>query len=174
VYPVHLNPNVRRPVADILAGVPNLSLIEPLDYLAMVHLMKRSALVLTDSGGVQEEAPALGVPVLVMRDTTERPEGIEAGVVRLVGTQRPRIMAEAERLLRDPAAHAQMATAVSPYGDGKAAGRIVSILRERHSDEDRAPRIDRAADLQRDALPRTGRPQLPGPELPPLGAYPCR
>jgi UDP-N-acetylglucosamine 2-epimerase len=128
VYPVHLNPNVRRPVQDILAGVPNLDLIEPLDYLSMVHLMKRSALILTDSGGVQEEAPALGVPVLVMRDTTERPEGVEAGVVRLVGTDRRRIVAEASRLLRDPAAHAAMATAISPYGDGTAARQIVSIL----------------------------------------------
>jgi UDP-N-acetylglucosamine 2-epimerase len=128
VYPVHLNPNVRRPVGDILSGVANLSLIEPLDYLSMVQLMKRSALILTDSGGVQEEAPALGVPVLVMRDTTERPEGVEAGVVRLVGTDRRRIVGEARRLLRDPAAHAAMATAISPYGDGTAARQIVSIL----------------------------------------------
>jgi UDP-N-acetylglucosamine 2-epimerase (non-hydrolysing) len=131
VYPVHLNPNVRRPVGDILAEVPNLSLIEPLDYLSMVHLMKRSTLILTDSGGVQEEAPALGVPVLVMRETTERPEGVEAGVVRLVGTDRGRIVAEASRLLRDPAAHGAMATAISPYGDGTAARQIVSILLER-------------------------------------------
>jgi UDP-N-acetylglucosamine 2-epimerase len=131
VYPVHLNPNVRRPVQDILSGVANLSLIEPLDYLSMVHLMKRSTLILTDSGGVQEEAPALGVPVLVMRETTERPEGVEAGVVRLVGTDRRRIVTEATRLLRDPAAHAEMATAISPYGDGTAARQIVSILLER-------------------------------------------
>jgi UDP-N-acetylglucosamine 2-epimerase len=131
VYPVHLNPNVRRPVQDILADIPTLSLLEPLDYLAMVHLMKRSVLILTDSGGVQEEAPALGIPVLVMRETTERPEGVEAGVVRLVGTDRRRIVTEASRLLRDPAAHAEMATAVSPYGDGTAARQIVSILLER-------------------------------------------
>jgi UDP-N-acetylglucosamine 2-epimerase len=128
VYPVHLNPNVRKPVQDILSDVPNLSLIEPLDYLSMVHLMKRSALILTDSGGVQEEAPALGIPVLVMRETTERPEGVEAGVVRLVGTDRRRIVAEASQLLGDPAAHAAMATAISPYGDGTAARQIVSIL----------------------------------------------
>jgi UDP-N-acetylglucosamine 2-epimerase (non-hydrolysing) len=107
------------------------SLIEPLDYLSLVHLMKQSTLILTDSGGIQEEAPGLGVPVLVMRETTERPEGIETGVVRLVGTQRNRIVAEAERLLRDPIAHAAMATGANPYGDGRAASRIVSILLER-------------------------------------------
>ena len=131
VYPVHLNPNVRRPVYGILSGLPNVSLIEPLDYLSLVHLMKRSTLILTDSGGIQEEAPSLGVPVLVMRDTTERPEGIEAGVARLVGTQRERIVAETARLLRDPVARAAMVTQVNPYGDGKAASRIVSILLER-------------------------------------------
>lgn len=130
VYPVHLNPNVRQPVQAILSGLSNISLLEPLDYLSLVHLMKRSTLILTDSGGIQEEAPSLGVPVLVMRDKTERPEGIEAGVVRLVGTGRDCIVAEAERLLRDPAAHAAMATKVNPYGDGKAANRIVSILLE--------------------------------------------
>ena len=132
VYPVHLNPNVRRPVKEILAGLPNLSLIEPVDYLSMVHLLKRSTLVLTDSGGIQEEAPGLRVPVLVMRDATERPEGIEAGVVRLVGTGRDRIVRESERLLCDPVARAAMCTGINPYGDGKAASRIVSILLERH------------------------------------------
>lgn len=131
VYPVHLNPNVRQPAQDILAGLPNVSLVEPLDYLSLVHLMKRSTLILTDSGGIQEEAPGLQVPVLVMRDTTERPEGIETGSVRLVGTQRSRIVAEAERLLRDPIAHMAMAAGANPYGDGKAASRIVSILLER-------------------------------------------
>jgi UDP-N-acetylglucosamine 2-epimerase len=133
VYPVHLNPNVRRPVNDILMNVPNVRLIEPIDYLSMAHLLKRSTLVLTDSGGIQEEAPGLGIPALVMRDTTERPEGIETGVVRLVGTQRSRICSEVERLLCDPAAHAAMSTGVNPYGDGKAASRIVSILLERSS-----------------------------------------
>ena len=128
VYPVHLNPHVRQPVNDILSGLPNVSLIEPLDYLSLVHLMKHSTLILTDSGGIQEEAPGLRVPALVMRDTTERPEGIEAGVVRLVGTQRCRIIAEAEKLLRNPAEHAAMATGTNPYGDGKAAKRIVAIL----------------------------------------------
>jgi UDP-N-acetylglucosamine 2-epimerase len=131
VYPVHLNPNVQQPVREILSGLSNVSLIEPLDYLSLVHLMKRSTLILTDSGGIQEEAPGLRVPVLVMRDTTERPEGIETGVVRLVGTQRRRIVTEAEKLLRDPIAHAAMASGANPYGDGKAAKRIVSILLER-------------------------------------------
>lgn len=131
VYPVHLNPNVRQPVNDILSGLSNVSLIEPLDYLSLVHLMKRSTLILTDSGGIQEEAPGLRVPVLVMRDTTERPEGVETGVVRLVGTHRSRIVSEAEKLLRDPAARAELASGANPYGDGKAAERIVSILLER-------------------------------------------
>lgn len=131
VYPVHLNPNVLRPVHEILAGLPNVSLIQPVDYLCMVHLLKRSTLVLTDSGGIQEEAPGLRVPALVMRETTERPEGVETGVVRLVGTRRDSIVTEVERLLRDPNAHAAMSTGVNPYGDGKAAKRIVSILLER-------------------------------------------
>jgi UDP-N-acetylglucosamine 2-epimerase len=128
VYPVHLNPNVRMPVAEILRGIPNVHLIEPLDYLSLVHLMKQSTLILTDSGGIQEEAPSLAVPVLVMRDTTERPEAIEAGVARLVGTRREDIVGEASRLLSDQAAHAAMATGASPYGDGKAAQRIVATL----------------------------------------------
>lgn len=128
VYPVHLNPNVRRPVHELLRGCSNLSLLEPLDYLSLVQLMKRSTLILTDSGGVQEEAPSLGVPVLVMRDTTERPEGIEAGVVRLVGTRRDSIVAESLRLLQDPSAHRAMASGASPYGDGCAAPRIAQAL----------------------------------------------
>jgi len=131
VYPVHLNPNVRKPVGEILSGVTNVSLIEPLDYFWLVQLMKRSTLVLTDSGGIQEEAPSLGIPVLVMRETTERPEGIQAGVVKLVGTRREHIVAEAERLLTDPEAHAAMASPANPYGDGHAAERIVAALRER-------------------------------------------
>jgi len=130
VYPVHLNPNVRRPVGDILSNLANLSLLEPLDYLSLVQLMKRSTLILTDSGGIQEEAPSLGVPVLVMRDTTERPEGVEAGVVRLVGTSRQRIVEEAQLLLRDPTARRAMATKANPYGDGSAAARIVAALLE--------------------------------------------
>jgi UDP-N-acetylglucosamine 2-epimerase len=131
VYPVHLNPNVRQPVQEILSELPNVSLIEPLDYLSLVQLLKRATVVLTDSGGIQEEAVGLGVPVLVMRDITERPEGVEAGAARLVGTRRNRIVAEAERLLCDPEARRAMATGTNPYGDGKAGGRIVSILLER-------------------------------------------
>lgn len=128
VYPVHLNPNVQEPVYRTLAGLPNVSLLPPLDYLPMVHLMKRARLVLTDSGGLQEEAPGLGVPVLVMREVTERPEGVQAGTVRLVGTDRATIEREARRLLRDDQAHAAMARAVNPYGDGQAARRIVQAL----------------------------------------------
>jgi UDP-N-acetylglucosamine 2-epimerase (non-hydrolysing) len=131
VYPVHLNPNVRRPVGETLSDVRNVSLIEPLDYFSLVQLMKRSVLILTDSGGIQEEAPSLGVPVLVLREKTERPEGIEAGVMRLVGTDRERIVREATRLLTDPVAHAAMATRANPYGDGHAAERIVQIVLER-------------------------------------------
>lgn len=131
VYPVHLNPNVRAPVGEILSGIPNVTLLEPLDYDSLVHLMTRSVVILTDSGGIQEEAPSLGVPVLVMRDTTERPEGIEAGVVQLVGTSRERIVSEARRLLSDPVAHDQMATRANPYGDGHAAERIVAAIQER-------------------------------------------
>lgn len=131
VYPVHLNPNVRQAVADSLTGAPNVSLIEPLDYVSLVHLMKRAIVVLTDSGGIQEEAPSLRVPVLIMRDVTERPEGVEAGVAKIVGTDRARIVAETTRLLRDPAAYAAMATGANPYGDGHAATRIVEALLSR-------------------------------------------
>jgi len=131
VYPAHLNPNVRGPVGDMLTGLPTLSVLGPLDYLSMVHLMKRSRLILTDSGGLQEEAPSFGVPVLVMREKVERPEGVTAGVARLVGTDPQRIVAEATRLLRDPAAHAAMARGGNPYGDGLASQRIVSALIQR-------------------------------------------
>jgi UDP-N-acetylglucosamine 2-epimerase (non-hydrolysing) len=128
VFPVHLNPNVRKPVYEILGGVSNISLLEPLEYVDLVHLLKRCTLVLTDSGGIQEEAPSFGVPLLVMRDTTERPEGVHAGVAKLVGTSRNTIVNEATRLLTDPAAHAHMARQVNPYGDGNAAQRIVNTL----------------------------------------------
>lgn len=128
VYPVHLNPNVHQPVEDILKGSSNVSLIEPLDYLSMVNLMKRSVLILTDSGGIQEEAPSLGIPLLVMRETTERPEALEAGVARLTGTSRQRIVEETTRLLQDPSEYAAMTKKKNPYGDGKAAKRIVSHL----------------------------------------------
>jgi len=128
VYPVHLNPKVQEPVKRILGSVAGVHLIEPLDYLPFVYLMSRAHLLLTDSGGIQEEAPSLGKPVLVMRDTTERPEAVEAGTVRLVGTDRARIVAEAARLLDDAAAHAAMARAHNPYGDGRAAARIAAII----------------------------------------------
>jgi UDP-N-acetylglucosamine 2-epimerase (non-hydrolysing) len=128
VYPVHLNPNVQEPVYRLLAGIPNIFLMPPLDYLPMVHMMKRARVVLTDSGGLQEEAPGLGVPVLVMREVTERPEGVAAGTVRLVGTDSRKIVTECSRLLDDGEVHTQMARAVNPYGDGQAAGRIVKAL----------------------------------------------
>jgi len=131
VYPVHLNPNVQEPARRMLGDLTNVRLLPPLDYLPMVHLMKRAHLVLTDSGGLQEEAPALGTPVLVLRRVTERPEALEAGTARLVGTDTARIVAEARRLLDDPSSHAAMARAVNPYGDGHAAERIVAALLER-------------------------------------------
>lgn len=128
VYPVHLNPNVQEPVRRILSGMVDVHLIEPQDYLPFVYLMDRSSFLITDSGGVQEEAPSLGKPVLVMRDTTERPEAVEAGTVKLVGTDQATIVREANRLLDDPAAYNVMARAHNPYGDGKAAARIRDIL----------------------------------------------
>src|SRR4051812_39353208 len=127
-YPVHHNPNVRGPAVEHLSGLPNLELCEPLDYRELVSTLARCRFVLTDSGGLQEEAPAFGKPVLVLRETTERPEGIEAGVARLVGTDAERIFDEASRLLRSPDAYLEMARAVNPYGDGQAASRIVAIL----------------------------------------------
>jgi UDP-N-acetylglucosamine 2-epimerase len=130
IYPVHLNPNVQGTVYRVLKDQPHVSLLPPLDYLPLIHLMKRAYLVLTDSGGLQEEAPAFGVPVLVLRQVTERPEGIEAGVLKLVGTEPHQIVQEACRLLDDPQAYALMARAVNPFGDGKAAGRIVRALLE--------------------------------------------
>jgi len=128
VYPVHLNPNVQEPVLRILDGVPHISLLPPLDYLPLVHLMKHAELILTDSGGIQEEAPAFGIPVLVLRAVTERPEGVEAGTVKIVGTDAPRITSEANCLLDDAAAYSQMARAANPYGDGHAAEKIVQAL----------------------------------------------
>ncbi len=132
VYPMHLNPNVRRPIHEVfgedLAGLGNLFFIEPLQYLEFVYLMEKSTLVLTDSGGIQEEAPGLGKPVLVMRDTTERPEALSSGTVHLVGTSYEKIMEEVSTLLDDAAAYAAMSNAVNPYGDGKACERIVASL----------------------------------------------
>ena len=133
VYPMHLNPNVRKPIHEVfgedLKGFSNLFFIEPLEYLQFVSLMERSTLVLTDSGGIQEEAPGLGKPVLVMRDTTERPEAVEAGTVKLVGTDYDRIVGSVETLLTDEAAYSQMSRANNPYGDGKACGRIADRLK---------------------------------------------
>ncbi|AZC39023.1 MULTISPECIES: non-hydrolyzing UDP-N-acetylglucosamine 2-epimerase [Pseudomonas] len=128
VYPVHLNPNVREPVNRLLSGIENIHLIEPLDYLPFVYLMNRSYLILTDSGGVQEEAPSLGKPVLVMRDTTERPEAVEAGTVRLVGTEKEKITSNLRELLLDSDAYQEMSFAHNPYGDGNACARIVNTL----------------------------------------------
>ncbi|MCX8062597.1 MAG: UDP-N-acetylglucosamine 2-epimerase (non-hydrolyzing) [Anaerolineales bacterium] len=128
VYPVHLNPNVQEPVYRLLGDLPNVTLLPPMDYFPFVHLMKHSTLILTDSGGLQEEAPGLGKPVLVLRHVTERPEGIQAGTVRLVGTNTETIVAETRRLLDDPQAYQAMAQAVNPYGDGKAAQRIVQAI----------------------------------------------
>lgn len=130
VYPVHLNPNVKRPVNDILADVPNVHLIAPLDYEPFVYLLKHSHIVLTDSGGIQEEAPSLGKPVLVMRDLTERPEAVAAGTVRLVGPDHGRIVANVVELLDNDVSYASMARAHNPYGDGKACARIISILKK--------------------------------------------
>lgn len=131
-YPVHLNPNVWEPVHRLLGDMPNIILTPPLDYLSLVHLMKRSYLILTDSGGIQEEAPALGKPVLVLREVTERPEAVEAGTVRIVGTNRERVVAETVKLLEDETAYRRMSQAVNPYGDGQAARRIVAALLGEH------------------------------------------
>lgn len=129
VYPVHLNPNVREPVFRLLAGLPNVSLIEPMDYLPFVYLMRRAHLIVTDSGGIQEEAPSLGKPVLVMRDTTERPEAVQAGTVRLVGTAVDVIVENVRVLMTDRAEYARMSVAHNPYGDGKSCERIVQRIR---------------------------------------------
>lgn len=134
VYPMHLNPNVRQPIHDVfgsdLTNLGNMYFIEPLEYLSFVYLMEKSHIVLTDSGGIQEEAPGLGKPVLVMRDTTERPEAVHAGTVKLVGTDFNRIVSEVTTLLDKPSAYRRMSQAVNPYGDGHACERIVDALRE--------------------------------------------
>ena len=135
VYPVHLNPKVQEPVHEILDGIDNIFLLDPLDYLPLVHLMKHAHLILTDSGGIQEEAPSLGVPTLVLRERTERQEGVAAGTLKLVGTDSDKIFNEAKKLLDDPQAHAAMAGAVNPYGDGHTAERIVAALLETRSDD---------------------------------------
>ena len=133
VYPMHLNPNVRKPIHEVfgedLSNLGNMFFIEPLEYLSFVYLMEKSTIVLTDSGGIQEEAPGLGKPVLVMRDTTERPEALEAGTVKLVGTDYNKIVSEVSLLLDDQAHYDAMSKAVNPYGDGLACGRIVETLK---------------------------------------------
>ncbi|MBR1760025.1 MAG: UDP-N-acetylglucosamine 2-epimerase (non-hydrolyzing) [Schwartzia sp.] len=139
VFPVHRNPKVREVVNEELGGVGRVHLIEPLDYEPFANLMHRSTLILTDSGGVQEEAPALGKPVLVLRGTTERPEAVEAGTVRLVGTEEERVYSEAKKLLADKAEYARMAEAKSPYGDGEAARRIVEAILYRHGKRNAPP-----------------------------------
>jgi UDP-N-acetylglucosamine 2-epimerase (non-hydrolysing) len=131
VLPVHPNPEVKHTVEELLCDLPGMHLIPPVDYLEFVHLMARSDLVLTDSGGVQEEAPSLGKPVLVLREVTERPEGVTAGTALVVGTDQARIVAAATELLTSPEAYARMANAVNPYGDGHASERILSALAER-------------------------------------------
>lgn len=130
VYPVHLNPNVQKPVYELLSGTPNIYLVKPLDYLPFVYAMQHSTLLLTDSGGVQEEAPSLGKPVLVMRETTERPEAVEAGTVRLVGTDVAAIVGNVHELLHDPEVYRKMSESYNPYGDGHACERIVDALRK--------------------------------------------
>jgi UDP-N-acetylglucosamine 2-epimerase (non-hydrolysing) len=133
VYPVHLNPHVQEPVNRILKGTPHITLLPPLDYLLMVHLMKHAKILLTDSGGLQEEAPSFGVPVLVLRETTERPEGVAAGTLKVVGTETSQIVHAAKRLLDDPSAYAAMANAANPYGDGHTAERIVKALMDAYA-----------------------------------------
>ena len=130
LYPLHLNPNVQEPVLRILRGILNVHVIEPQDYLPFVYLMNRSFIVLTDSGGVQEEAPSLGKPVLLMRDTTERPEAVDAGTVKLVGANYDAIVANVSKLLENAGEYNRMAQAINPYGDGRAAGRIATALME--------------------------------------------
>ena len=132
IYPMHLNPNVRKPINDVFGEQKfiNMFFIEPLEYLSFVYLMDKSFLVLTDSGGIQEEAPGLGKPVLVMRDTTERPEALEAGTVKLVGTDYYKIVKEVSELLESKTYYESMSKAVNPYGDGCACSRIVTLLQE--------------------------------------------
>lgn len=130
IYPVHLNPNVQRTVKEVLGEVPGIHLIDPLDYEELIWLMNKAHLVLTDSGGIQEEAPSLGKPVLVMREVTERVEGIEAGTARLVGTDREKIVSEAMQLLTDSNAYERMAKAVNPYGDGETSKRVIEVVKD--------------------------------------------
>ena len=130
LYPVHLNPNVRKPVNDLLSDISNIKIVEPFEYEEFVYLMSKSYLILTDSGGIQEEAPSLGKPVLVMRDKTERPEAIEAGTVKLVGSDKDKIVKEVQRLLDNHEDYQKMCKAINPYGDGKTSKRIIEILKD--------------------------------------------
>ena len=130
VYPVHLNPNIQKPVKEILSNIDNIYLIKPLQYEQFIYMMSKSYLIITDSGGVQEEAPSLGKPVLVMRDTTERPEVLEAGTVKLVGTDKEKIISETQKLVDDKLEYEKMSKSHNPYGDGKACGKIVDFLKE--------------------------------------------
>ncbi|HET9906377.1 MAG TPA: UDP-N-acetylglucosamine 2-epimerase, partial [Anaerolineales bacterium] len=141
VYPVHLNPNVRKTVYETLSDIPNISLIEPVDYEALVGLMSKAHFIMTDSGGIQEEAPSLHKPVLVLRETTERPEAIDAGAAKLVGTDPDKIYTEAVRLIEDSENYYQMSHAINPYGDGQASQRIVQFLLEHP--------IEKVADLSK-------------------------
>ncbi len=134
VFPVHLNPQVREVIEPALSGISNVSLIEPLDYMTFVHLLKRAALILTDSGGVQEEAPGLGTPVLVLRQVTDRPEAVAANTAKIVGCDQERIVFETSQLLDDPTVYAKMSQAKNPYGDGRAAERIISALLKTSAD----------------------------------------
>jgi UDP-N-acetylglucosamine 2-epimerase (non-hydrolysing) len=153
VYPVHPNPNVQRPVYNLLGKKPNIRLIPAVDYRTFIAMLRKCALVLTDSGGVQEEAPSLGKPVLVMRETTERPEGVRAGTVRLVGASAKRIVSSVSELLRDTQAYQKMSEAVNPYGDGRAAPRIVNFLRRFQSEPEAFPHAsDFAADAPKAAI----------------------
>ena len=133
VYPVHLNPNVQKPVKELLSGIDNVYLIEPLQYEQFIYMMDRSYFIITDSGGVQEEAPSLGKPVLVMRDTTERPEALNAGTVKLVGTNTALIIKEAQLLIDDQDAYERMSRASNPYGDGHACEKVIEFLRTNSS-----------------------------------------
>ena len=128
LYPVHLNPNVQEPVHRLLRDVPNITLTDPLDYLPLVHIMKHADMILTDSGGIQEEAAAMKIPTLVLREVTERPEGLQTGVLQLVGTNPDRIIQAARRLFNNPAARAKIQLSQNPYGDGFAANRIVEAV----------------------------------------------
>jgi UDP-N-acetylglucosamine 2-epimerase (non-hydrolysing) len=128
VYAVHLNPNVWDTAHKLLSGIPNIALTAPLDYLSTINIMKRAYLIVTDSGGIQEEAPALGKPVLVLRNITERPEAVKAGTVQLVGTEEDNIIKESVRLLEDYRKYKRMSQAINPYGDGKASARIIAAL----------------------------------------------